>query len=50
MARALVDVGAVEPGRAHADEDLARAGLGVGVLGDDDLAVADGGGAHGRGV
>ena len=50
VAGALVDVGAVEPGGAHADEDLARPGLGVGVLGDDDLAVADGGGAHGRGV
>ena len=50
VARALVDVGAVEPGGAHADEDLAGPGLRVGVLGDDDLAVADGGGAHGRGV
>ena len=50
VARALVDVGAVEPGRAHPDEDLAGAGLRVGMLGDDDLAVADGGGAHGRGV
>ena len=50
VARALVDVGAVEAGGAHTDEDLAGARLGVGVLGDDDLAVADGGGAHGRGV
>ena len=48
--RALVDVGAVEPGGAHADEDLAGPRLGVRVLGDDDLSVADGGGAHGRGV
>ena len=48
--RALEDVGAVEPGGAHADEHLAGPRLGVGVLGDDDLAVADGGGAHGRGV
>ena len=50
VARALVDVGAVEPGRVDPDEDLAGAGLRVGVLGDDDLAVADGGRAHGRGV
>ena len=48
--RALVDVGAVEPGRAHADEHLAGPRLGVRVLGDEDLPVADGGGAHGRGV
>jgi hypothetical protein len=45
-----MDVGTVQPGRANADEDLAGPRLGVGVLGDDDLAVADGGGAHGRGV
>jgi hypothetical protein len=49
-ARALVDVGTVEPGRMHADEDLAGPWLGVRVLGHDDLSVADGGGAHGRGV
>ena len=48
--RALMDVGAVQPGRTNTDEDLAGPRLGVGVLGDDDLAVADGGGAHGRGV
>ena len=50
VARALVDVGAVEPGRVDPDEDLAGAGLRVGMLGDDDLAVADGGRAHGRAV
>jgi hypothetical protein len=50
VAGALVDVGAVEPGCAHADEDLPGTGLRIGVLGDDNLAVADGGGAHGRGV
>ena len=50
VARALVHVGAVEPGGVHPDEHLAGAGLRVGVLGDDDLAVADGGRAHGRGV
>jgi hypothetical protein len=50
VAGALVDVGAVEPGPPHADEDLAGPGLGVGVLVDDDLSVADRGGAHGRGV
>ena len=46
----LHHVGAVEPGGAHADEHLAGAGLGVGVLLDEDLAVADRGGAHRRGV
>ena len=40
-------VGAVQPGGANADEDLADPRLGVGVVGDDDLPVADGGGAHG---
>jgi hypothetical protein len=30
--------------------ELAGAGLRVGVLGDDDLAVADGGRTHGRAV
>ena len=42
----LVHVGAVEPGRAHAHEQLARLRLGVRMLLDRDLAVADGGGAH----
>ena len=47
-ALALQDVGAVEPGAAHAHEDLARAGLGVGVLGDlQRPAFADGDGPHG---
>ena len=49
-ALALEHVGAVEPGGADADENLAGARLGVGMLLDDHLAVADGGGAHGRGV
>jgi hypothetical protein len=46
----LVDVGAVEAGRVDANEDLAVARLRIGVLLDDDLAVADGGRAHGGGV
>jgi hypothetical protein len=50
QAPALHQVGAVDSGGADADEDLAGAGLGVGVLLDEDLAVADGGGAHGRAV
>ena len=50
VAGPLVDVGAVEAGGAHAHEHLAGAGLRVGVLGDENLAVADRGGAHGRGV
>ena len=44
----LQDVGAVEAGGAHADEDLARLRGGIGVLFDDDGAVADGHGSHGR--
>ena len=47
VAGELHHVGAVEPGGADADEQLAVLGLGVGVLGDLDPAVADGGGAHG---
>ena len=43
----LQHVGAVEPGGAHADEQLAVLGLGIGMLGDLDPAVADGGGSHG---
>ena len=43
----LHHVGAVEAGRLHADEQLARLGDGIGVLLDDDRAVADGHGAHG---
>ena len=39
-------VGAVEARRADADEDLAGARLGVGMLFDEDLAVADRCGAH----
>ena len=46
----LEQVGAVDAGRAHADEHLARAGPRVGVLLDEDLSVADGAGAHGGGV
>jgi hypothetical protein len=46
----LVDVAPVEPGGPHADQDLARAGPGIGVLGEDHLAVADGGGAHGGAI
>ena len=49
-ALALQQVGAVEAGGPDADQDLARAGLGIGVVLDDDLSVADGGGAHGRAV
>jgi hypothetical protein len=45
-AAALEQVRAVEPGRADAHEDLVRAGLGVRVLLDEHLAVADGGRAH----
>ena len=38
-AAALVDVGSVDPRRADAHEHLARAGLGIGVLGDGQLAA-----------
>ena len=38
----------LSPAAAHPHQDLARAGLGVGVLLDDELAVADRHGAHGR--
>src|SRR5215216_3753176 len=38
----------VEPGGAHADEQLAALRLWIGVLLDRDPAVADGRGAHGR--
>ena len=41
-ALALEHVGAVEARRPHADEQLALAGLGVGALLDDELAVLDG--------
>ncbi len=40
-------IGAIQPGRAHADQDLARAGCRIRMLGDDDPPVADGGSAHG---
>ena len=46
----LQHVGAVDAGRGDADEHLAGARLGVGVLLDEDLAVADRGGTHWRGV
>ena len=46
----LHHVGAVEARAAYAHEHLAGAGLGVGVLLDENLAVADRGGTHGRGV
>ena len=42
----LMQVGAVDPGGPHADEHLAVAGLGIGALLDDDLAVCDGRGVH----
>ena len=42
----LHHVGAVEARAAHADEHLAGPGYGVGMLFDEDLAVADGGGSH----
>jgi hypothetical protein len=45
----LEHVRAVDPGAADADQDLARAGLRVGMLGDGDLAVTDRRCAHGRG-
>ena len=44
---ALQDVGAVDARRLHADEHLAGARLGVGVLLDENLAVANRGGTHG---
>ena len=47
-ALALEHVGAVEPGGADADEHLAGAGLGIGVLGDQHLAVANRGSLHQR--
>ena len=47
---ALHHVGAVEAGGAHAHEHLVLAGPRVGVLLDEDLAVADRDGAHGGGV
>ena len=46
-AAALEHVGAVEAGGAHADEHLAVPGLGIGMVGDEHLAVADRGGTHG---
>ena len=46
----LHHVGAVDARRAHADEHLAGPGLGVRVLLDEDLAVADRCGAHRRRV
>jgi hypothetical protein len=49
VALALEDVGAVEAGGLHADEQLALRGLRVDVLLDDDRPVADGGCAHGGG-
>ncbi len=49
MAAELHHVGAVEPGRVDADEHLAVAGLGVGVLLDAELVIADRDGAHGPG-
>ena len=45
-AAALEHVGAVDPRAAHADEDLAGPGLGVRMLLDEELAVADRGGTH----
>jgi len=44
---ALHHVGAVEPGGADADEDLAGPGLGIRVILDAQLPVANGDGAHG---
>ena len=49
-ARALVQVGAVDPGRADADEDLPRPGLGIGLLVGRDLVVGDDRGEHGGAV
>ena len=49
-ALALELVGAVEAGAANADEHLAGSGLGIEVLLDENLAVADRGGTHGCGV
>ena len=46
VAGELHDVGAVEAGGADADEQLPVLGLRIGVLGDLDPAVADGGGTH----
>ena len=46
----LMHVRAVQPGSPDADQDLASAGLRVWMLLDEDLAVADGGGAHGAAV
>ena len=43
---ALEHVGAVDARRAHADEHLAGARLGIGMLLDENLAVADRGGTH----
>ena len=43
-------IGAVEARRAHAHEQLAGARRRIGVLGDEHLAVADRGGAHGAAV
>jgi len=45
-ALALEDVGAVDAGRADANQHLRRAGLRIGMVGDDDLTVAGGCGAH----
>jgi hypothetical protein len=50
QAAPLHHVGAVDAGRLDADEDLARPGLGVGVVLDAELLVADRDGAHGAGV
>jgi hypothetical protein len=43
----LEDVGPVEPGAPHPDEELPGSGPGIGVLAHGDLAVADRGRAHG---
>ncbi len=48
VAAQLHHVGAVESRRADADEHLAVAGLGVGMLLDAELLLTDGDGAHGR--
>ena len=48
-AAALQHVRAVQPGAAHAHQDLAVPGLGIGVLLDDELSVPDGHRPHGAG-
>jgi hypothetical protein len=47
---ALEHVGPVDPGPTDPDEHHARPGLRIGVLLDENLAVADRGSTHGRGV